>query len=57
MIPYATSIKYMIGGYSAIFVMMAVYLISLVLRWRRMKRDRRMLEEMIDNPGHGIKPQ
>ncbi len=29
MIPYATSIKYMIGGYSVIFVMLAIYLTQL----------------------------
>ncbi len=46
MIPYATSIKYMIAGYSVIFLMIAAYLVSLVLRWRRIKRDLQMLEGM-----------
>ncbi len=50
MIPYATSIKYMIGGYAAIFLMLAVYLISLVVRWRKMKRDREMLESLKTQP-------
>ncbi len=49
MIPYATSIKYMIGGYSAIFIMIAIYLISLVVRWRKTKHDLQMLESMNEN--------
>ncbi len=57
MIPYATSIKYMVGGYSAIFIMMAIYLISLVLRWRRTKRDLQLLETMKDNPRETNTPQ
>ena len=44
MIPYVTSIKYMIAGYSAIFIILAVYLISLILRWRKLKRDLQILE-------------
>lgn len=39
----------MIAGYAVIFVMLAVYLISLVLRWRRMKRDLQMLENIKEN--------
>ena len=46
MIPYATSIKYMIAGYSAIFVILGVYLVSLFLRWRRLKHDHQMLENL-----------
>ncbi len=57
MIPYATSIKYMIGGYSAIFIMLAIYLVSLVLRWRRMKRDLHLLEAMKDSPKEVNKSQ
>jgi hypothetical protein len=49
MIPYATSIKYMIGGYSVIFAMLAIYLISLIVRWRRMKRDLQTLEQIKEN--------
>lgn len=44
MIPYAISIKFMIAGYTVILVILAVYLASLFLRWRRLKRDLRMLE-------------
>ena len=46
MIPYATSIKYMLAGYAVIFGILILYLISLFLRWRRLKRDLRTLEEI-----------
>jgi CcmD family protein len=46
MIPYATSIRFMIAGYTVIFVILAVYIISLILRWRRLKRDLRMLQDL-----------
>jgi hypothetical protein len=39
MIPYDLSIKYMIAGYIAIFIIVAVYLVSLFIRWKRLKRD------------------
>ena len=39
MIPYAVSIKYMISGYAVIFIILAIYLLSLVIRWNRLKRD------------------
>jgi hypothetical protein len=45
MIPYDVSLKYMIGGYSVIFIVLAVYLISLVLRFRRLRRDKKLLQE------------
>jgi CcmD family protein len=46
MIPYDVSIKYMIGGYAAIFLLLAGYLVSLIRRWRKARRDLKMLEEM-----------
>jgi CcmD family protein len=46
MIPYAVSIKYMIAGYTVIFVVLAVYLASLFLRWRRLKQDLQTLAEI-----------
>ena len=46
MIPYATSIKFMIAGYTVIFIILAVYLISLILRWRRLKRDLQTLQSL-----------
>jgi CcmD family protein len=46
MIPYAISIKYMLTGFIAIFLVIAIYLVSLFVRWRRLKRDFQDLEEM-----------
>jgi len=46
MIPYATSIKYMIGGYAVIFVILAVYLTSLILRWRKLRHDLDLLAKL-----------
>jgi regulatory protein YycI of two-component signal transduction system YycFG len=46
MIPYAISIKYMLAGFIAIFLIIAIYLISLFVRWRRLKRDFQNLEEI-----------
>jgi len=40
------TVKYMIAGYVVIFGVMAVYLVSLFLRWRSLQRDLQMLEEM-----------
>jgi hypothetical protein len=50
MIPYAVSIKYMIAGYTAIFTIQIVYLVSLVMRWRRLKRDIKMLDDLSQKP-------
>jgi hypothetical protein len=49
MVEYAVSIKYMIIGYSASFLMLAIYLVSLALRWKRLKRDLDMLENLEEN--------
>jgi HAMP domain-containing protein len=46
MIPYAVSIKYMLAGYAAIFLVLVIYLFSLFFRWRRLKRDLQTLEEL-----------
>jgi Flp pilus assembly protein TadB len=46
MIPYAVSIKYMIAGYAVIFVVMIGFLISMVVRWKKLKRDMKVLEEL-----------
>jgi hypothetical protein len=37
---------YMIAGYVIFFVVMAVYLASLFIRWRNLNQDLRMLEEL-----------
>lgn len=46
MIPYATSIKYMLLGYAFIFGILGSYLTSLFLRWRKLKRDMETLEKL-----------
>jgi len=38
--------NYMIGGYAVFFMVMVIYLASLVLRYRNMQRDLATLEEL-----------
>jgi Flp pilus assembly protein TadB len=45
MIPYEISMKYMIAGYTVIFIVLAIYLTSLVLRFHRLKREKQLLAE------------
>jgi hypothetical protein len=40
----AQTTNYMLAGYTVIFGVMALYLVSLVARWRRLRRDEQMLE-------------
>ncbi|MBN2385858.1 MAG: hypothetical protein JXB85_02480 [Anaerolineales bacterium] len=46
MIPYAISIKYMIGGYAVIFSILAIYLVSFFVRFRSLQRDLETLQEL-----------
>ncbi len=46
MIPYDVSIKYMTAGYAVILLVLAIYLVSLVVRWQSLKRDLQTLEEL-----------
>jgi hypothetical protein len=46
MIPYSISIKYMIAGYAVIFIVLTLYLVSLFIRWQRLKRDVQTLENL-----------
>ena len=46
MIPYAVSIKYMFAGFTAIILVLVIYLISLFVRWRRLRRDLQIYEEL-----------
>ena len=46
MIAYAISIKYMAAGYAVIFIVLTTYLVSLVIRWRRLMRDLGDLEKL-----------
>ena len=50
MIPFAVSIKYMLAGYTAILLVFVIYLVSLFVRWRRLKRDLQTLEELEKQP-------
>jgi hypothetical protein len=50
MIEYAVSIKYMIAGYTVIFIILALYLGSLFVRWKKLKRDFLMLAEIQKRP-------
>ncbi len=43
-VPNTTS--YMIGGYAVFFVVMAIYFVSLVIRWRNLNQDLHLLEDL-----------
>jgi hypothetical protein len=49
MLGYAISLKYMFAGYTVILTILAVYIISLVARWRNLKRDLNSLDEIRKN--------
>ena len=44
MIEYAISIKYMTLGYSAILGILIIYLVSLMVKWKRLKAEERLLK-------------
>jgi hypothetical protein len=46
MLNYAVSMKYMLAGYVVFVSMLAIYLISLIVRWRNLKRDFQTLTEI-----------
>ena len=46
MIEYAISIKYMFAGYAVILTVLAIYILSLFIRWRNLKRDLQTLKEI-----------
>jgi len=50
MIAYAISIKYMLAGYAVIFIVLTIYLVSLFMRWKRLKHDLQMLENLQKHP-------
>ena len=39
---------YMIGGYIVFFSVVAIYIISLLVRWSHLKRELRTIEELED---------
>jgi len=42
----ANTLNYMIAGYAVIFSVMFIYLGSLVVRWRNLRQDEDMLEQL-----------
>jgi uncharacterized membrane protein YdbT with pleckstrin-like domain len=40
--------NYMIAGYAVIFGVMLIYLVSLLVRWRNLKQDVQVLQELED---------
>ena len=46
MIEYAISIKYMLAGYAVILTVLALYIVSLFVRWRNLKRDLQTIKEI-----------
>ncbi len=42
----ANTTAYFIAGYIVIFGIMAIYLISLIVRWNNLKQDSAILEKM-----------
>ncbi len=50
MLDYAVSMKYMLAGYVVILSILAIYLVSLVIRWRNLKRDMEVLKELQGKP-------
>ena len=46
MIDYAVSFRYMLAGYAAIFIILAIYLVSLFRRWQKLKHDYHSLVNM-----------
>jgi hypothetical protein len=46
MIAYDVSIKYMVAGYAVIFIVLTIYVVSLFIRWQRLKRDLQTFENL-----------
>jgi hypothetical protein len=42
----ANTLSYMIAGYLVIFGVMLFYLASLIIRWRNLRQDEEILEQM-----------
>ncbi len=38
--------NFMLAGYAVIFSVMAIYIVSLFMRWRNLQQDLKTLEEM-----------
>ena len=42
----ADTLNYMIAGYAVIFGFLALYLVSIAVRWRKLRSDEEMLENL-----------
>ncbi len=42
----AQTLNYMIAGYAVFFSVLVIYLVSLVIRWRNLRQDEDMLEQV-----------
>jgi len=42
----ADTVIYMIAGYGVIFTILIAYLVSLVVRWRNLRQDQEILEQV-----------
>lgn len=42
----ANTLNYFTAGYSVIFLTLAVYIVTLIVRWRNLKRDEGVLDEL-----------
>jgi hypothetical protein len=49
MLNEAISKNYMLAGYAVIITVLALYLVSLFIRWRNLKRDFQSLKEIRKN--------
>jgi CcmD family protein len=45
MINQMISLKYMLTGYGVILFVLLVYLVNLIIRWRKLKRELSLLED------------
>ena len=44
----ANTLNYMIAGYAVFFIVLIAYLVSLVVRWRNLRQDAALLEQLED---------
>ncbi len=42
----ADTLNYMIAGYAVIFGLMLIYLVSLIVRWKNLRKDADLLKEL-----------
>lgn len=44
--PPADTLNYMIAGYAVVFIVLIIYLVSLVIRFRNLRQDEELLEQV-----------